>query len=783
MRPQARLGTLAPAEDAVAEIAPIVMARVCGLPVSSLDVLAAPATMDLVRLSLDARAVAEGLAPAIGDALHALVPLLDNDKPARRAALKLRRDTHNLRLAESTETAIDRVLPHLAAPDAERLRGWLDAVRQAEQYVDKAAQVAPGELAEGAARMVRELKKPRIADGLALASPVFAQALLGGSAVPKWASRQARSAVAYLNRAAVKPSPFATLATLGVTGWSSFPALPDLPLSQLSSSRAVAMELLQPVEVIKNKSLRQVNGRWLAALPFYCHANTVFFREDEITDCGQAQRAVDLLPDGRMTLSEVGELLGIDAAAVRRLVAVGILQPVTPWRLPDGKHFAALPLKELGEIEARVAAPASGYERAVDVERARGVVTKTLGAKTPDWLPTAPLFHEVTAHEQKLSPVLPESVREDLEVAAKHIGAHVQRSVVYDRLLEFFRYRHGSGSGCYDLIGFCYDFLTTVDPLSLARELTDTRPHKDLRGHGTLGRPSNAVFFQLAASSPAAIAAGDYRFVVNSVQAGFPGMLGRWACVPALHDRLADPLEDWVSETHPGCEIYQLSAHADWVEFQRPAVRSIRRAAWASDLADGDPDVVDLRGFTLAHDPATDTLQVSDAQGRPAAFGYFGAIPPMILRGVDRLLYLLSDPWTAVHGGTDVPSDRITVVPRRETGRVLWRRATWLVPPAELPRVVPGESPVAFLTRVESWRRAHGLPDEVFLTQAAASRLGERPQKPQWLGFDHPHAIWAALRQVDPESGVVELTEALPARRQHGWHEYATEFTGLVRHG
>lgn len=846
-------GTVPPAPAGRGAVAPVLMARVCGLPVGVLDASATPRSTRLLRDALDAEDDAAALAGPLTDALYRLVPRLDGDRAARRAAVGLRRDVHNGRFAPSTGRAADLVSAQLEPGPARRLESWLESMRRHRNGLGRAEEVFATELPEATEALYRHLRSPRVASGLALASPQFAGRLLAqeGAAPAGLDSRGARTAAAYLSRIAVKPSPFSTLTTLAVARLGSGPDTVARPAPRdggrdgaagaVTSSRGLAVALLlacaahpdlaPAFDVVANSGLRQVGDRLLAALPVYAAADGFFFREDEVTDCGLYAWALPLLPSRPVPFAEPAAGLGaLGPHLVARWVEMGLLQPVTPWRLADGGHLGALSravrrrtradasptaaavrgaLDTLGELEATVATTVDAAERARAVERTRDVAAaafKELGRPVPSWLPGTPLFHEAVAGPGGPALELPRHVGDDLAHAARWLAPHVARTPLYDRLVERFVQRYGVGGTCTDLLGFLYEVLAHADPYALAQQDalppagdargdTGAAPGR-LRGHGTLGTASNSVFFQVAAADAEHVAAGDHTLVVNLVQNGVGGLLSRWAGVPALHDRLAPALDEWLRALHPGCRVLQVSAYPDWSEMQRPTLSTVPRLRWPVDLPDGDPDAVDIAGLSLSHDPETGTLQAYDRDGGPVAFAYLGTTPTYLLRGAVRLLCLLSDPWmTLGRADREVRAfDRVTTgegaryLPRIQHGRVVWARARWRLPAARLPRPDPGVSPLRFLADVERWRRRHGLPEEVFLVQITRGPRGVRKEKPQWLGFDNPHVVWAALRQIRPDALAVDLVEALPGRDGH-WNRdaagapVATEFTGLVRHG
>ncbi|NUR82661.1 MAG: hypothetical protein HOY71_01085, partial [Nonomuraea sp.] len=556
---------------------------------------------------------------------------------------------------------------------------------------------------------------------------------------PEWDSRLVRSAVSYLTRTALKPSPFAGLATVGVPGGRAGRAV--------SSSRTVALALLRALAedpdgpsslpVVRNPGLRVVGERVYGLLPVYTRARGVFFRDDELTDCGTAA-AWSRLPSGPVPLARAAELMDVPLRTARRMIATGLLLPATPWSIHDGRHFTALAWQATDEVagmeEGLAELPA---QERVTGSAACGRALAGAFPRPPSWLASVPLFHEVVAHGGAAR-----GPDERLERVARTLTPGVRRLALYDRLVEFFLHRHGPGGTAPDLLAFCYDFLTTVglDPFAPDRH---SAARSGLGGHGTLGAAMSTVFYLIA----------------------------RWAVVPELHDALAGTVTGWLAERHPGCRVYQWSAHADWVDFQRPALTTLPYVSWSAETA--AEGVTDLRGFTLRHDPGTGTLQAADQTGHPAALAYLGAVPPSLMRGVDKIVHTLGDPWAAFPPGGDEPGHS----PRVEHDGVVYRRERWRLTSADLPR--PEGDLVGFLAEAERRRAELGLPAELFLHQHAPAA---RPDKPQWLSFDHPLTVWTALRQVRPDATRIDLVEALPGRHGHAG-EHATEYGVMLRHG
>lgn len=818
-------------------ISATLIARVCGLPVTAVEDLCAPEATTSIRIAVAAEQHATELGARLSDDLYGLVPTLDDAPGVRRQVLRLRRDIHNVRCTDATRGAATETIPRLGVAATRRLQQWVQDVELRDDHLRKAREVVAGELAAASQRVRRRLLTPVVSRGLAFASPGFTRELAKrGPSSAHLTSREARSAVAYMTRTALKPSPFATLATVGVTRFGPAPARGMSAgagpshhdaTRVVTTSRTAALALWRlwaedessscHVGLVANPSLRDTGGALRAALPLYVQAHSVLFRHDELTDCEMVRWAVDRLPSEPATAREIAERLDVDLDSVLRLVTSGVLVPVTPWSIDrldeftaathwlDDRPDAAGPVPDAIRALAGITPSADAGPEAVAQasDRARSLVATAFresGRAAPYWLPHLAMLHETAAHDAEHSPCVPSSVTADLHELADLLRPHVHLNAGYRRLVDAFVARHGSGGSAPDLLSFLYGVTAGADPWTIDRALTEvemTAPDPLLlSGHGTVGPPCHTVFFQIAAPDEAAVRSGDYRLVVNNIQPGFPGLTVRWAAVPALREALEAELVDWAHTQHPGATVYGFSAHADWVDFQRPVVGSLPRVTWAADGASPPSGGVDLAGFTLHHDPVSNTLQVRDPAGHPASFAYLGAIPPRILRGVDRLLSLLADPWVT----PDLSARRMTAataataspdagagkrLPRLRSHRLILRRATWLLPAGGLP--VPGRDAVSFLADVERWRVHNALPDEVFIRQVPTTWTG-RPEKPQWVGFEHPHTVVAALHGAVDAGGFVEVTEALPARSETWWRDRsdnptAAEFQAVIHHG
>ncbi|MFD3699104.1 lantibiotic dehydratase [Streptomyces sp. NPDC058646] len=143
---------------------------------------------------------------------------------------------------------------------------------------------------------------------------------------------------------------------------------------------------------------------------------------------------------------------------------------------------------------------------------------------------------------------------------------------------------------------------------------------------------------------------------------------------------------------------------------------------------------------------------------------YLGYLVPLALPAIPRTLLLLSpssmsplDVWAGVPEGA--PHAGVTSRPRVVHGDVVLSRRSWTTTVAELPAA--GAREAGHFLEWQRWRRAHGLPGQVFATVSAGpSALGA---KPQYVDFDSLLSL-ASFESLLREPGHrVVFREMLPA--------------------
>ncbi|WP_158688139.1 MULTISPECIES: lantibiotic dehydratase [Actinomycetes] len=739
-------------------MAELLVSRICGLPAAVLDGLRAPETLALLEEAEAAAARKNALREPVCDLLHAVIGRDELSRAQRRALIRLRRGVFN----DRTDEAGLRLSREVLAPaDAERLGEWHQALVRERELLEKAARALTGELAAAQHAVSAALRQPDVLAGLALASPEFVTAFTDRPELGKPSGRLSRSAVSYLVRTTLKPSPFGTLTTVGVGDFAG--AVEPGPERRLVSSSRVAARLAyaalasDPV-VLPNVDTRLAGDEWLAALPIHLKRGGVYFREDEVTAL-PGPVPFDARP---RRLRELAALLGCSTDELHRLVDQGLLLLVPPWQLTEPRHFTAWGEPALAEAEKVVAGNGNGRERADAVLALRSRLRATMAEHDParaGWLDGLGLVHETVAHGPEPETAPPAWVPGELDRLEGVLRSMVRPRAGYFDLVRFFVHHYRDGSA--DLAEFAFRAVRELDPMWWLSRCAVPDPQLREVSGASVGRPVHSVFWQVAGDS----------LVLNQVHPGYLGAIARWASVPGLSDQVETAMTALHERRFPDAVVYQLTAHADWTDTQRPAVRATPCLAWGAERAYGG---VPIDGFRVRHDPATGTLEVLDPAGRPAALSYLGAVPAHLLRGIPRVLQLLSDPWLSLGSWTPTPGpgfrDRMT------DGRLVLRRARWTLPASALPPLGNGPD-LDFLRAGRMFRAEHGLPEQLFVRGLAAG--GTPLGKPQWLSFDRPLAAWTALKGL-AGAEELEFTEALPAAGAAPGR--VTEFLTVVTH-
>lgn len=192
-----------------------------------------------------------------------------------------------------------------------------------------------------------------------------------------------------------------------------------------------------------------------------------------------------------------------------------------------------------------------------------------------------------------------------------------------------------------------------------------------------------------------------------------------------------------------------------------------------------ESDRLHLDDLYLVHDEDADLLVLRSRRlEREVIPVYLGYLVPVALPEIPRTLLLLSpstmtpaDVWGGVPRSAAV--DGVTRRPRVAHGDVVISRRSWTADATALPDRTPEGDEAQWYLSWQRWRRAHGLPDQVFATVQEAG-LRSPVAKPLYVDFDSPLSLTVLDATVDRAPGAsVILREMLPT--EDGLHLTSAE--------
>ncbi|MFI9582712.1 lantibiotic dehydratase [Streptomyces sp. NPDC052236] len=175
-----------------------------------------------------------------------------------------------------------------------------------------------------------------------------------------------------------------------------------------------------------------------------------------------------------------------------------------------------------------------------------------------------------------------------------------------------------------------------------------------------------------------------------------------------------------------------------------------------------------LDDLYIEHDEAQDRLVLRSVRlGREVIPVYLGYLVPLALPELPRTLLLLSPTSMAplnVWGGVpeSEPVDGVTGRPRVRHGSVVLSRRSWSAPASVLPLHAPGVPDEDWFLGWHRFRRAHRLPDRVFVTVSDSGARGATGAKPQYLDFDSTLSLGAFEAMLKSSEARAVFREMLP---------------------
>jgi hypothetical protein len=802
-------------------ISPYAILRVAALPYASATSLAPPETTRLIETILDARAAMEQARMTVEEALHAVVPRCEGR--LRRDVLALKRDVHNQRATHVAAALADSVRARLEPAAAAALAAWCAAAALAATAFARAEAVFTDEvLTHLRPRVWAATAERSFGSAIALASPDLQLALdqtVGKRAATVASTKIEKSLLGYLVRAAVKTSPFGTFmhaASIETRGDDDAPA-PCLARATTVIRARVSRGVLARIYAAAtrhardgalalrpNSTLRSADGRLEAS------AGT------DVVRLGRAWREVRVgrfrfhprvaaillsLPPEATWIELIPRFVeaGLDLAQAEALLQ-RLLERDLVWSPPATDVFDEAPEASLAALVARVGAPAT--QRALPavtalVDDARGFADATprdraarserirrgereilglLGAGPSDHLTNVVVEDSWMVGARG---AIGKTTVARIARISRFLESQMAFAPEYLKLRRAFVATHGAAGRCHDVLGFLMKEGERLYEWPEVGAQPRVEPAVRARPGMRMGITAQV---QLDAADAAALAAGDATVVVNHVHVRVGWLAARFALGDHPDQvQLRERMRRWLIEAHAPREPVDLVLNGHVNDLQAHPRLTARFVAWPGEpILPGREGQLRLEDLVLAHEPASDLLELTDGAGRPVALVYLGSVAPSPTWGAPYALAVLSQPLILMRpplapsalAGARPEADVVFTPERTEHGCVV-TRATWWMRSQRLAQVWFASTGVRRLLDVAADCREHGIPPVFF----ARRRLGvsanqlvpdghatDAARKPLWIDVRNPFCL-ELLEKIAAGSEWVGFAEMRPGPR------------------
>ncbi|MEN2741759.1 hypothetical protein ABCS02_28575 [Microbacterium sp. X-17] len=720
---------------------------------------------------------------AASDELYSLIPTLQ--RADRRTALALRRRMHSDDLGPIAGDASSI----LSAGLADRLAA---AERLHEDLRLKVESAVRSDEARVPSLIRRALETSEIRDALDLLAPGFRE--LSQRSAFTVGARHTRTALAYMGRAALKPSPLSTLTSVGTPG--STDARKRIDPSPLFLFRLLHTLVDDPslVTTLEFKPAYVIDRKVVVRRVIEAHGSA--WLEEDIVSLDPYANEYERLRDWRGgDFDSLAALAGADPhLRIARWVKLGLVQVVVPGRPGDhpqsalarslrridGNPHAAELARNLELLETALRSAESARKARQPALASAQAVLEQIGQDFRVRKQTARLLNEDSVSP---APVGSSNIDAMLRRWGDGVRPSIFRSHRYDAIVRRFEQEVGPDSTHPDAAAF---FIAAY----ASREFRDSMRDAWSEDRAWIERPSTGRSFLPAGDTNAPPTVGvmyqelaDPRggggpaFVVNQLVNGVGGIVARFGAVGGgTGSRIRADLLAWIDGMFPGvAATFAFHPSSEVNPLQGAARGLLPSIEWPTDPRRTGQELT-FEHVGLKHDSKRGVLDFVDQDGRPVAIAHLGIVPAWSIAGARGLALCVMDPWV---DGTALtlesnPVERARVAhaepryrPREQVEDVVVRRETWMVESSELP--IPGktETTAEFLCRFDRWRRAHGIPEEAFGLAISSRGFASEARKPLWVNMLSTHSLYATLPLLR-EGTHVRFQEVLPGRRAGG---------------
>ncbi|ANB62155.1 lantibiotic dehydratase [Anoxybacteroides amylolyticum] len=753
------------------------------------------------------------------DLLYNVVPSLEDQKKLIRFAIKLKRDIfndRNDRLQKIKEYDYLLLSKYLNEEENTILNTWLRLYKERKELADKLRQIFNDEKKTITNCLIEYLKSEESREfqkGLALASPDLLKILPSAlNDLADFGSNLSKSIYMYLQRSTIKISPFSTLTQISTANFEPLETANGLDSEfdaryLIRMNRAIVTTLIE--EMSKHEILSKyfkfrlatsadAGGKKARITGKYMYTNNFFWKTEEtkILLSSPILSVLDQFDEGtEYTLEQILSPLGPNKEYAKYLIfSMKLIKPVVPFDIYEEEplkkiadliissgngdelvHQVSKHLCHANSLFKELKTDCTGLQRVKKLDELSMELKSVfclLKRNPPQWMENANLVYEDVRSQIEV-PYLGQQVYGDVHKIIEMIQPYFHFSSLYSELVDYFKNTYGSGKTT-----MLVDFLATLTSneqllyrmfeRAISRDFQKQK-NKIVKGPN-VAPPTACIYFQLSANSQEDLLNGNYLIVVNKISTGLGNVFSRFNPLFKKHP-YSNYLKEWIEGLFPLSEPIELPMGGDWSNLQECFGVLTRNIDWFGECKYGFSHY-QIKNISISHCQATDSLVLRAQDGNTISPVYLGTVPQYLIQGPGKILLTLINPWMidTPYGINPRPWEKVNrvneiqYIPRQQQGRIVLKRAQWIIPIKLLPPFGKYDGDVEIMLKLQRFIDKYQIPTEVFLTQAEGT-VSKNPLKPIWIHFHNPYSIEVLKRHVTQDIEYIVLTEALPNHR------------------
>ncbi|MGP4066186.1 lantibiotic dehydratase [Oceanobacillus sp. M65] len=822
-------------------VAPFIMLRVAGGNIEKLNKLDLTKTVSNIEKILDIKKDIESVKVTLDEALYQLVSTFtEEERHLSNFTLKVKRNIFNGRPLNISPEYTHEIRSRILKKDLHLLLTWHQKIHEIEKLMIDTKKIFDTELVIANTNLASEMDNSEWKKGMAIANPSYLTTFNKNKKKLWHPHKQfARTSISYLNRITAKTSPFSTFTKIGMTSFTpqenhikedknyryNFCSVTKALCSELVFEMVKKAEFQPYFTYEKNTSIRFVTPTNIQyVVSDFSIANGFAWRNDNLITKNLNEDQLLFLQN--VEKSTYDEIVASTPIPFSKLIDMQLIKPVLPF-----SRKTEQPLFVLGEFlknkqtfkTRRIARIAKWIEDCILLMEGSDS-RKRISYQKFIYLQTKRMFDMVSssysskvlnnsliyenARSERKHPPLGKYVKQDLEYLAEHMRKYMFVTHVYELLCDHFIQLFGRGGVCTDIKEFLYSFESRKDRVRLMKKAL--RKDKQLANalvqerifapiSDSASPPNATIFYQIAAENGYEdIINGNYKLVLNQGSSGQGGLLLRFESM--FSDEKGDlkkRMGDWIQSMYPNSEVVNLPVISEFNNLQSDrgiTKRSLRIGGETSTTEEYDDYL--LEDLILVHCDDNNTLTLMNKERKPIAPIYLGTVPQHMHYGIISYILTISMPWinafdingTSPFSTKTAPPEKVEFHERLESGRIVLKRAKWVIPRYLFPIKEQHENSYAYFLRIKEFQKEYNLPEEGFLANDQAKfSIDTKKRKPLYFNFNNYHSIEAAVQTLlEGQVLAISFTEALPNKATHWLKDdegqfYTTEYMSLLK--